>query len=70
LLSTPKRCVPVVLLDQRRMRATFDDRSVFEHDYFVCMHDRGQAMRDDESRLLAGDLAEIVQYLSLRLAVE
>ena len=52
------------------MRATFDDRSVFEHDYFVCMHDRGQAMRDDESRLLAGDLAEIMQYLSLRLAVE
>jgi hypothetical protein len=44
-----QRGVQAVLFEQLFVRAELDDLTVVEHDYFVCVFDRAQAVGDDEN---------------------
>src|SRR5207249_506579 len=59
LLQRPHPGVGAAPRQQLAVRAALDDPAALEHQDLVRGHDSGQAVRDDERRVIGGDLLEL-----------
>ena len=69
-LARPQARIKAALGQKLEMLALLDDLAAIEHDDVVGMHDRGEAMGDDEAGALARHALERVLDLALGMAVE
>src|SRR5262245_37670488 len=69
-LARPQACIEAAFGQKFEMLALLDDLATIEHNDVVGMHDRGEAMGDDEAGALARHALERILDLALGMAVE